>query len=232
MGQTISISAHDGGAFNGYLALPASGKGPGVIVGQEIFGVNGNIRKVADRFAEAGYVALAPDLFWRIQPGIELGYDPQSFQKAFDYMGQFDQAKGIDDIAASIDALRQRDEVQGKGIGFVGFCLGGRLAYLAAARTDLAVSVGYYGVNIEQNLDEAKNIKGRLVLHFAERDKYATPEKLAAIFPVLEKLPKAELYRYPNADHAFARFNGEHYDEAAAKLAWQRTLAALKAEIG
>ena len=232
MGQNISITADDGGTFNGYLAVPASGKGPGVVVGQEIFGVNANIREVADQLAKAGYVALAPDLFWRMQPNIELGYDQAGFKKAIDYMNRFDQDQGIDDIAATMDALHKRDEVTGEGLGFVGYCLGGRLAYLAECRTDLAVSVGYYGVNIEQNLEESKNIHGRLVLHFAEQDQYATPDKLAQIFPVLEKLPKVELYRYPNVDHAFARFDPNHYKEAEAKLAWQRTLAALKAELG
>lgn len=232
MGWMISVTARDGGKFNAYLAVPASGSGPGVVIGQEIFGVNANMRAVADRYAEEGYVALVPDLFWRIQPGVDLGYSEEEFAQAFALMQKLDQNQAVDDIAASIDALRQRPEVTHARIGFVGFCLGGRLAYMTAARTDVACAVGYYGVFIENLLDEAPNIKGRLVLHFAEQDRFAGKDAIETIFPVLGKLPKAELYRYPGVDHAFARIGGDHYDEAASALAHQRTLAALKAEIG
>ncbi|GGJ78383.1 dienelactone hydrolase family protein [Pseudomonas matsuisoli] len=232
MGQMIEITAKDGGRFNAYLALPASGKGPGVVIGQEIFGVNANMRAVADNYAEEGYVALVPDLFWRLEPGIELGYDEQAFAKAIDLFKRFDIDKGIEDIAATVDTLRQRDEVEHAGIGFVGFCLGGKLAYLTATRTDVSCSVGYYGMGIEDLLDEAANIKGRLVLHFAADDGYCPADAREKIKAGLAKLPKAEIYVYPGVDHAFARVGGMHYDKPAALMAHERTVAAFKKEIG
>ena len=115
-GQTIHITAADGsGSFAGYLAVPASGSGPGLVIAQEIFGVNATMREVADHFAEEGYVALVPDLFWRMEPGIELGYTPEDWQKAFGYFGKFDVDKGVDDMQAAITALRARPEVKGDG---------------------------------------------------------------------------------------------------------------------
>ena len=142
MGEYVSITARDGsGTFNAYLSRPAQGSGPGMVVIQEIFGINEYVRRTADRFAEEGYVVLAPDLFWRIEPGIDLGYTPQDYQRAFELFGAFDVDKGIDDIAATIDALRARDDQVG-GVGCVGFCLGGKLAYLTAARTDVDCAVG------------------------------------------------------------------------------------------
>ncbi len=198
MGQYVSIAASDGsGRFDAYLALPASGKGPGVVIGQEIFGVNANMRAVAELYAEEGYVALVPDLFWRLQPGVDLGYDEAAFAKAIELFQRIDLDAAVDDIAACIEHLRQREEVVHAGIGFVGFCMGGKLAYLAATRTDVSCSVGYYGMGIEALLDEAKQIKGRLVLHFAEQDAYCPQQARDAILPCLRNLPKTELYLYP-----------------------------------
>ena len=125
MGQFIDIEARDGGHFRAYLAVPEGGKGPGLVLGQEIFGVNGTMRELADFYAEEGYVTLVPDLFWRIEPGIELGYTEQDFGRAFELFQTIDLDLAIDDIAATLDALRQRPEVSGDGLGFVGYCLGG-----------------------------------------------------------------------------------------------------------
>ncbi|MDF3932420.1 dienelactone hydrolase family protein [Pseudomonas citronellolis] len=233
MGKRIRIDARDGsGSFSGYLAVPASGHGPGVVIGQEIFGVNANMRGIADSYAEEGYVALVPDLFWRLQADLELGYSEAEFAQAIGLFQRFDVDKGVDDIAAAIDALRALPEVQGDGIGYVGFCLGGKLAYLTAARTDAACSVGYYGMGIEQLLDEAPNIRGRLVLHFAEQDVYCDANARQAIGEVLDKLPKSEIYSYPDVDHAFARPGGMHFDKPAALMAHERSIGALKREIG
>ncbi len=138
----------------------------------------------------------------------------------------------MDDIAACIEHLRQREEVVHAGIGFVGFCMGGKLAYLAATRTDVSCSVGYYGIGIEALLDEAKQIKGRLVLHFAEQDAYCPQQARDAILPCLRNLPKTELYLYPGVDHAFARVGGMHFDKPAYLMAHERSIAALKREIG
>ncbi|MBD9668001.1 dienelactone hydrolase family protein, partial [Variovorax sp. VRV01] len=159
-GRYIQIEATDGsGTFRGYLALPRSGSGPGLVIAQEIFGINHTMREVADYYAEEGYVTLVPDLFWRQQPDVELGYSEADWQRAFGFYQGFDEAKGMEDMQASISALRARPEVSGAKVGVLGFCLGGKLAYLAACRTDADVSVGYYGVGIEAALDEADQIK-------------------------------------------------------------------------
>ncbi|HVL57466.1 MAG TPA: dienelactone hydrolase family protein [Burkholderiaceae bacterium] len=231
-GQYIDIRARDGsGSFRAYLATPPSGKGPAIVVAQEIFGINPFIRDVADHYAAQGYVVAAPDLFWRQQPGVELGYTESDWQQAFKYMQGFSQDKGVDDIAATVDALRQRPDVDGK-VGCVGFCLGGKMAYLTACRVDVAVSVGYYGVGIENNLGEAERIKGHLVLHIAENDKFVPPEAQKKIVDALKSKPNVTLYTYPGVDHAFARPPSEHYDEKSAKLANQRTLDAFRQHLG
>ncbi len=226
-GQWIDIPAGDGsGSFRGYLALPSAGKGPGLIVAQEIFGINSTMQQIADDYAAKGFVALAPDLFWRIEPGIELGYTEADWKRAFELFQAFDQDKGIEDIAASLSTLRARPEVAGQ-TGCVGYCLGGKLAYLTAARTDVDVSVGYYGVGIEAALDEAAAIKGQLVLHIAEQDQFCPPEAQKQITETLAANTHVQTHVYPGVDHAFARPGGEHFDQAAADLANQRTLQAL-----
>ncbi|MFL1524165.1 dienelactone hydrolase family protein [Pseudomonas sp. O230] len=233
MGKMIEIRATDSNAtFNGYLALPASGKGPGVVIGQEIFGVNANMREVADFYAEEGYVALVPDLFWRLQPGVDLGYTEADFAVAIDLFQRLDVDKAVSDIAASFTALRALPEVEGAGLGYVGFCMGGKLAWLTAARTDVACSVGYYGMGIEHLLHESDNLRGRLVLHFAENDGYCDANARARISEHLAGNDKAEIYVYPGVDHAFARAGSAHYDKPASLMAHERSIAALKREIG
>ncbi|MGA3801972.1 dienelactone hydrolase family protein [Pseudomonas fluorescens] len=233
MGKMIEIRATDSSAtFSGYLALPASGKGPGVVIGQEIFGVNANMRAVADFYAEEGYVALVPDLFWRLQPGIDLGYTEVDFALAIDLFQRLDVDKAVTDIDASFNALRALPEVEGTGLGYVGFCMGGKLAWLTATRTDVACAVGYYGMGIEHLLHESENLKGRLVLHFAENDGYCDASARARISQHLAGNDKAEIYVYPGVDHAFARAGSSHYDKPASLMAHERSIAALKREIG
>lgn len=233
MGKMIEIQATDSSAtFSGYLALPASGKGPGVVIGQEIFGVNANMRAVADFYAEEGYVALVPDLFWRLQPGIDLGYTEADFALAIDLFQRLDVDKAVTDIDASLSALRARPEVEGAGLGYVGFCMGGKLAWLTTTRTDVACAVGYYGMGIEHLLHESENLKGRLVLHFAENDGYCDASARARISQHLAGNDKAEVYVYPGVDHAFARAGSSHYDKPASLMAHERSIAALKREIG
>ncbi|WP_419711104.1 dienelactone hydrolase family protein [Pseudomonas sp. NFX224] len=233
MGKMIEIRATDSSAtFSGYLALPASGKGPGVVIGQEIFGINANIRAVADFYAEEGYVALVPDLFWRLQPGIDLGYTEADFAVAIDLFQRLDVDKAVTDIDASFNALRALPEVEGAGLGYVGLCMGGKLAWLTATRTDVACAVGYYGMGIELLLHESENLKGRLVLHFAENDGYCDASARAQISQHLAGNDKAEIYVYPGVDHAFARAGSSHYDKPASLMAHERSIAALKREIG
>ncbi|MDO5625398.1 MAG: dienelactone hydrolase family protein [Pseudomonadota bacterium] len=231
-GRMIDVAANDGsGSFQAYLTLPAAGKGPGLVLAQEIFGVNDTMRAQADAFAEEGYVVLVPDLFWRQEPGVQLGYTPEDWQRAFGYYKGFDEDKGVDDIQAAITAVRALPQCVGQ-VGVVGYCLGGKLAYLAACRTDAAACVGYYGVGIENNLDEAKDIEGQLTLHIAEKDPFCPPEAREKILAALGGLPQVEAFVYPGVDHAFARVGGEHFDKPAAGMANQRSIAALRRVLG
>jgi carboxymethylenebutenolidase len=220
--KQISISGPDG-AFAGYLATPSSGKGPGIVVIQEIFGVNQVMRDIADDLASHGYFALAPDLFWRLEPGVQLTDKTDAeWKRAFDLMGRFDVDSGMKDIQATIDTLRARPGCSGK-VGAVGYCLGGQLAYLAATRTNADASVGYYGVSIQDKLAEASNIKKPLMLHIAAKDQFTPPEAQAKIQDGLGKNKLVTLHVYPEMDHAFARVGGAHYDKACADLANGRT---------
>ncbi len=231
MGSMIDIRAGDGGRFKGYLALPEKGSGPGIVVLQEIFGVNANIRGICDLYAEEGYVALAPDLFWRLAPGIDLGYSEADIETAFGHYQRFDPDQGVRDIAAAIAALRAHDACKGK-VGALGFCLGGTLAYLTAARTDIDCAVGYYGVGIEKLLGEAKEISCPLVLHFGEADKYSPPQAIAQIRDGLSAVEGAEVHAYPGADHGFSAPGRPAYDKPSAGMAYSRSLALFRRTMG
>lgn len=222
------------GSFKGYLAVPEAGSGPGIVLCQEIFGVNEVMREKADFLAEEGYSVLVPDLFWRLEPGIELGYTETDFQKAFELYQKFNQDTGVEDIQAALNTLKSLDVCQEEaGLGVVGYCLGGKLAYLAACRLpEVSCAVGYYGVGIEQQLDEAKNIQGKLVLHFAELDQFCDNESREKIIAALKDVPKAESYVYPGVDHAFARPHGDHFHKPSALMAHERSITALRKAIG
>jgi carboxymethylenebutenolidase len=228
-GKWIEIAAADGAKYRGYLAVPASGKGPGIVLCQEIFGINAYVREVADYYAEEGYVVLAPDLFWRLDKDVDLGYSEADWKKAFDYFQRFNVDKGVEDITAAVKTLRARPEVAGK-IGALGFCLGGKLAYLAAARSGVDVAVGYYGVGIEGSLNEPP--KCPTVLHFAEKDKFVPPEAVQKIKDALKDRHDVEIYVYPGQDHAFARTGGDHYDKPSALMAHHRSIAAFRRVMG
>ena len=217
-GEEITIYGKDGD-FTGYLASPGTGRGPGIVVIQEIFGVNQVMRDIADGMASRGYFALVPDLFWRLEPKRPTHrQDRCRLEKGFDLMNRFNIDKGVEDIQASIDRLRGLPGCTGK-VGALGYCLGGQLAYLTAARTNSDASVGYYGVNIQTRLDEADKIKHPLMLHIAEADEYVPPEAQAKIEAGLKPNPHVTLYRYPLMNHAFARVGGAHYDKANADFA-------------
>src|ERR1700739_3799544 len=230
-GQWIDIKAADGGSFRGYLAVPASGSGPGILLLQEIFGVNASMRAVADYYAEEGYVVLAPDLFWRVEPGIELGYSEADFNKAFGYYQRFDANQSIKDAGEALKVLRARPECVGK-VGALGFCLGGKLAYLAAARTDVDCAVCYYGVGIEADIGEAKNIKRPVVFHFAELDKYAPAEAREQIKAAFAKRTDVETYLYPGCDHAFAAPERASFNKPATLMAHSRSIALFRNVLG
>ncbi|HTQ13189.1 MAG TPA: dienelactone hydrolase family protein [Rhizomicrobium sp.] len=221
-GTDVEIQTTDG-IMGGYLAAPSAARGPGLVVIQEIFGVNRVMRDLADGFAARGYVALVPDLFWRIEPGVQLSDKSRpEWDKAFALMNAFDPDKGAGDIQAAIDHLRKSDRCSGK-VGVVGYCLGGLLAYLAATRTDADAAVGYYGVNIQTRLGEAKNISKPLTLHIAGKDQFVPPPARTAIVDGLKSNPLVTIHVYPEMDHAFARAGGEHFDRANAELANGRT---------
>jgi len=214
-GQTVTIKGK-GGDFSGYLAKPGSDRGPGIVIIQEIFGVNQVMRDIADGMASRGFFALVPDLFWRLEPNVQLTDKTDAdMKKAFDLMGRFDADKGVEDIQAGIDHLRGLPGCTGK-VGALGYCLGGQLAYLTAARTNSDASVGYYGINIQNRLDEAGKIQHPLMLHIADADEYVPPEAQAKIEAALKDNPHVTLYCYPLMHHAFARVGGAHYDKAMA----------------
>ncbi|MBX3454516.1 dienelactone hydrolase family protein [Ferrovibrio sp.] len=232
MPRMLSIPAADGGSFQAYLAEPASRKGPGVLVIQEIFGINTVMRGICDDLARQGYFALCPDLFWRIEPGIMLDdrIEPD-LQRAFQLFGQFDIDKGITDLKAALAVLRKLDGATGKA-GSVGYCLGGRLAYLMATRSDVDASVGFYGVYLQNHLDEAATIKKPLLLHCATEDKFVPKEAQAQIAAGLKGHALVTREDYVGQDHAFARIGGEHYNKEAADLANGRTRDFFKKHLG
>jgi carboxymethylenebutenolidase len=224
-GKDIVISTPDG-AMGGYLAQPIGGQGPGLVVIQEIFGVNKVMRDLADGYAAHGYVALVPDLFWRLEPGVQLTDKSKAeWDKAFALMNRFDPDSGAKDIQSAIDYLRKAGAAK---VGAVGYCLGGLLAYLTAARSDADACVGYYGVNIQTKLDEARNIKNPLMLHIAGRDQFTPAAAQKQIVDGLKDNGHVAIHVYPEMDHAFARAGGEHYDHANAELANGRTATFLR----
>ncbi|MCC6918144.1 MAG: dienelactone hydrolase family protein [Alphaproteobacteria bacterium] len=232
MGEKIELKCADG-TFSGYLAKPAnSAEGPGIIVIQEIFGVNKVVRDIADHLADQGYHALAPDLFWRIEPGIDITDQSQAeWDKAFELFGKFNVDTGVADIQVAIDALRAMPGTVTKKVGTVGYCLGGLLAYLSATRTDADANVSYYGVNIANLLGEAGKISKPILLHVAAKDQFVPPDAQAKVAEALGPNPHATLLTYAGQDHAFARPGGAHYHADAARSANAATLAFFNAHL-
>jgi len=231
MSESMVFTTTDG-SFSAYVARPAADRAPAVVVIQEIFGVNATMREVCDTLAGLGYLAVCPDLFWRLEPGVDITDQTQAeWDKAMDLMGRFDVDQGVEDIRGVIDGLRAHSACDGK-VGCVGYCLGGRLAYLTATRTECDASVGYYGVGIENYLAEAERLHHPLMLHIAEEDGFVPPEAQARIIAGLKDHPCVTLHTYPGRDHAFARPGGANFDKADAALANQRTAEFFKANLG
>ncbi len=231
MSERMAIAA-GGGSFSAYVARPRADKAPAVVAIQEIFGVNQVMRDVCDRLAEAGYLAIAPDLFWRLEPDVDITDKSQAeWDKAFDLMNRFDVDRGVEDVAATLARIRRDGGCSGKA-GAVGYCLGGRLAFLTATRTDCDASVGYYGVGIENYLAEAERLAHPLMLHIAEEDAFVPKDAQARIVAGLKDHPQVTLHSYPGCDHAFARPGGAHYDPRSAELANRRTLEFFDERLG
>lgn len=217
--------------FPAYLAGKDGDGRAAIIVIPEIFGVNAGIRAKCDAWAKEGYLAAAPDIFWRFAAGEELDPDvPDQLQKAFDNMGKFDPDACVRDIEALIHWLKR--ERGCTKVGLVGFCLGGRMAYMAATRTDIDASVGYYGVMIDQMLGEAHAIANPLMLHIPQADHLVSPEAQAKIHAELDPHPKVTLHDYPGLDHGFAAEMGNRRDEDGAQLADARTKAFFAENLG
>jgi carboxymethylenebutenolidase len=219
----IEIAAADGsGRFGAYLAMPKKTPAGAVVMIQEIFGVNGAMRALSDWVAEMGFIAISPDLFWRQEKGVQLDPDAGQAQwdKAFALMQGMDQDKAVDDLKATVAHARGMEGGNGK-VATMGFCLGGRLAYMMAARSDADANVSYYGVGLEGLLGEAGGIRKPLMLHIAEQDKFVPPEARAKILAGLQGHP-----------HAFARMGGHSWDARAATIANGRTAELLAKTLG
>ncbi|MEM9470060.1 MAG: dienelactone hydrolase family protein [Pseudomonadota bacterium] len=229
---TLTIPAHDGGSFDAYVAMPEganeTSKHPVVIVVQEIFGVNEGLRGKCDWLASQGFVAICPDLFWRIEPGIELSDQvPAELERAFELFGLFDIERGIEDLRATNHVAKGHANSNGS-VGVLGYCLGGKLAYLMGCRSDVKASVGYYGVGIEELLNEANSLSGELMLHIAEKDGFVPSEAQVKIVDSLSPKDNVILHTYPDMDHAFTREGGDNYDAGNAEMADGHTIAFLK----
>lgn len=222
MGERITITTPDG-EFSAYVARPKAETAPAVVVIQEIFGVNQVMRDITDGLASEGYLAICPDLFWRIEPGIDITDQSEAeWKRAFELFNAFDVDLGVKDIKATIAAIRADAGCNGK-VGAVGYCLGGKLAFLTATRTDVDAAVSYYGVGLEAQVGEAEKLTRPLLMHIAEEDQFVPKEAQAIIVQALKDHPQVEIHTYAGRDHAFARVGGEHYNEADAKLANGRT---------
>jgi carboxymethylenebutenolidase len=216
--------------FAGYLALPPAGRGPGLVLFQEIFGVNRHIRAVAEQYALDGFVVLAPDVFWRQAPRVELGYEGADRQQAMTLMQGYASEQALADIAAGVKALRARSEVAGAKVGAFGYCMGGRLAYLAAATTDVDAAVPFYGGGIHGQLERAAAIRCPVQFHYAERDDHIPP---AAVESVRQAMAgkAAELHVYAGAMHGFNCWDRASYHAPSAALAHGRATAFLAAAL-
>jgi carboxymethylenebutenolidase len=222
------------GEFSAYVAVckTSGSKAPGILLIQEIFGVNKVMRDLCDDIASRGYVVLCPDLFWRQQPGIQLTDQTDAeWQRAFELYKGFDESKGVQDLIVSLDHLRRLPACTGKAAS-VGYCLGGKLAYLMATRSDADCNVSYYGVGIESTVGEAAAITKPLLMHIAAEDAFVSKGAQKTIVEALSSNPQVSIHVYPGVDHAFARPGGAHWNAEAARLANERSEKFLARHLG
>lgn len=219
---TMAIA--DNGRFSGYLSLPPTGHGPGVLVIQEIFGVNSHIRSIADDYASQGYVALAPDLFWRVSPGVELGYTADDIARGRELRQQIPQDHMLADLQAAATALRALPEFSGK-LGAVGYCMGGKLAFALAATPVLDAAVSYYGAGTVSLLHLAERIVIPLQCHYGALDRSIPPLEVEQTRDAFAGRADVEIYLYDDADHGFNCDQRQSYNPEAAVLARSRALA-------
>ena len=230
---SITIQATDGsGSFSAYLLEPKTKPAGVVVLIQEIFGVNQAMRDTAAWVADTGFIAICPDLFWRIEPGIDITDKSEAeWKQAFELFNKFDQAKGIEDLKATVAAARKLSGANGK-VGTMGYCLGGRLAFMMAEQSDADVNISYYGVGLDNLLGDLSKVSKPLIVHIADQDEFFPPEGRAKVVEAAKGSKLVHSYVYPNADHAFARVNGVHWDGRSAAIANGRSAEALVAALG
>jgi carboxymethylenebutenolidase len=229
---TITIDATDGtGSFEAYVAEPSHTPAGAVVLIQEIFGVNESLKQTAAWVADLGFLTIVPDLFWRLQPGVNLTDKTKAeFDQALAYMQRFDQDKGIEDLKAALAVARAHPAGNGRA-GTMGYCLGGRLAMLMATRSDADVNISYYGVGLDGLLAELDAVKAPLLIHIADKDGFFPPEGRAKVVQAAQGHAFAKAYVYPDADHAFARVGGVHWQGLGAAIANGRSAEALAAAL-
>ena len=222
-----------GGEFAAYVAQPKTVPAPAVVVLQELFGVNADIRKHSDELAEQGYLALAPDLYWRQEPGVDLNVTSQAdWDHGLRLYSAYDRDAGVRDIKDTIDAARALPECNGK-VAMLGYCLGALMVFMTAVRNDsIDAAVWYHGADTEKYLGEVDGLHAPILMHLAEEDEFISKAAQAEIKAVLAKKSNATVYSYPGQNHAFSRHNGAHYNAAAATLANGRTNEFLRQQLG
>lgn len=229
--STISITSHDDQQFDAYLSLPPTGHGPGMVIIQEIWGVNEHIKAVADQYAMDGYVVLAPDVFWRQEANVDLQYNETDTPKAFQLMTNLDEAHAVADLVSTANALRARPEVTGK-VGSIGFCMGGRLSYQLAASGAVDAAVCYYGGGIQNHLDKAPAVKCPILFHYAALDGYIPATAVADVKKAFAGQTNAQFHVYEGVDHGFNCWGRPMYQQRVAALARGRTLVWLSEQLG
>jgi carboxymethylenebutenolidase len=230
---SITIQASDGsGSFSAYLVEPKTKPAGVVVLIQEIFGVNQAMRDIAAWVADMRFIAVCPDLFWRIQPGIDITDKTEAeWKQAFELFNKFDQAKGIEDLKATVAAARKLSGANGR-VGTMGYCLGGRLAFMMAEQSDADVNISYYGVGLDNLLGDLAKVIMPLVVHIADKDEFFPPEGRAKVVETVTGKKQIACYVYPDANHAFARVGGVHWDGRSATIANGRSAEALVAALG
>ena len=224
-GHWIDIKAHDGGTFGAYVSTPPkdTAGGPGIVLIQEIWGVNQHIRDVSDQYAMDGFTVFAPDVFWRQQPRVDLAYNEVDNPKAFALMGALDRPNAVKDLASTAAVLRAHSASVGK-IASVGFCMGGALSYLCAASGSVDAAVCYYGGGIHTMLDRAQDIKVPVLMHFAEKDGHISMAAVESIQVAFKGRDEVRIDVYPGVDHGFNCWGRAMYNQKAAALARGRSL--------
>ena len=231
-GHFINITVHDGGTFSAYVSTPPkdTAGGPGIVLIQEIWGVNQHIRDVADQYAMDGFTVFAPDVFWRQQPRVDLGYNEVDNPMAFAFMGALDRPNAVKDLASTAAVLRTHSASVGK-VASVGFCMGGMLSYLCAASGSVDAAVSYYGGGIHTMLDRAPDIKVPMLMHFAGQDGHIPMTAVESVQAAFKGRENVAIDVYSGVDHGFNCWGRAMYNQKAAALARGRSLAFLSRSI-